>query len=167
MRNIYLDLDGVFADFYGGSSRILGADYRTMPPTTAWKILEKVPGFFAELPLLPDALALWEGVQGAGRLHILTACPRPTGFLVSAAADKLAWVRKHLSVTVPVLIVRNGLAKSRFAATGDILIDDLPRNVSAWESAGALGILHNNAHDSLEQLFQLIHSPLTQDVRPS
>lgn len=156
---IYVDLDGVLSDFYGESTRILGEDYRSLPPAAAWSRLERVANLFRHLPLLPDALDLWQGLQGRGRLHILTAMPKPTGKLTTAAGDKRAWVRQHLGREVPVFVVSHGVKKAQLAAAGDILIDDLPRNIETWVAAGGVGILHRNAADTLAQLAAVLHRP--------
>ena len=154
-RNIYVDLDGVLVDFYTATSKILGANYKAMPPAVAWGTLEKVDNLFRHLPMLPDALALWEGIQGRGRVHILTASPKPTGKLHTAPGDKRAWVRQHICSQVPVIVVGHGPSKARWAAPGDILIDDLERNIEAWVAAGGVGILHRSAAESLARLSEL------------
>lgn len=150
--DINIDLDGVMADFYGETTRILGVDYRSLPPAQAWGRLEQVDNLFLHLPALPDALALWEGLQGRGNLRILTACPKPTGKLHTAARDKIEWVRRHIDRNVPVIVVEHGLMKAHWAAPGAILIDDLSRNINAWYAAGGHGILHRSAEDTLSQL---------------
>lgn len=152
MRNINLDLDGVLADFYGTAERILGCPYRSLTSGQVWGRLEQEDSFFRYLPLLKDALTLWAGVQGQGNLRILTALPQPTGKLGSAPGDKRAWVRQYISPDIPVILVSSGLQKAKLAAQGDILIDDLPRNIDAWVAAGGTGILHRSAQDSLNQL---------------
>lgn len=151
-RNIYVDLDGVLVDFYTATSKILGVDYKSMPPADAWGTLEKVDNLFRHLPMLSDAMDLWEGIQGRGRVHILTASPKPTGKLHTAPGDKRAWVRHHVCSQVPVIVVGHGPSKARWAAPGDILIDDLERNIEAWVSAGGTGILHRSAAESLAKL---------------
>lgn len=37
-------------------------------------------------------------------------------------------------------------------APGDILIDDMEKNITRWVEAGGVGILHVNAADTIEQL---------------
>jgi len=150
---INIDLDGVMVDFYGATSRILGANYKSLPSAQAWAVLEKIPHLFEKLPMLADALELWRGVQGRGRpARILTAIPKPTGLLTTAPGDKRIWVREKISQTVPVLIAPHGAAKAAWAQPGHILIDDIQRNIDAWVAAGGIGILHVNARNTLEQL---------------
>jgi hypothetical protein len=158
---INFDLDGVMVDFYGETSRILGANYKSLPSAQAWSALEKIPHLFEKLPVLPDALELWRGIQGRGRpLRALTAIPKPTGLLNTAPGDKRIWVRQNISQTVPVLIAPHGAAKAVWARPGHILIDDLQRNIDAWVAAGGIGILHRSARETLEQLEE--YAPLLQ-----
>lgn len=154
-RNLYVDLDGVLVDFYNATSRILGAHYKSLPPGEAWGRLQEVDHLFLGLPMLSDAKVLWEGIQGRGLLHILTATPQPTGKLHTAPGDKREWVRKHICDAVPVIVVGHGLEKAKWARPGDVLIDDLPRNIDAWVAAGGTGILHRNAESTLKQLAAL------------
>jgi hypothetical protein len=155
-RKFNFDLDGVIFDFYGTAERILGAPYKSLPPAVTWGKLQQIDHFFEHLPLLEDALHLWQGAEkligDRGERRILTAVPRPTGKLWSAPCDKIVAVRKHISATAPVIIVPRGELKALHAAPGDVLIDDLQRNIDAWVAAGGIGILHRSARETLEQL---------------
>jgi hypothetical protein len=51
------------------------------------------------------------------------------------------------------IFVNSGKDKARYAK-GNILIDDSPENIAAWESAGGIGILHKNNDETLKQLSQ-------------
>ena len=42
--------------------------------------------------------------------------------------------------------------KAKFAGKNHILIDDLEKNITAWEAAGGIGILHKNANDTINTL---------------
>lgn len=161
LRYLNLDLDGVFPDFYNAARRILGRPYMEMTGAEAWGVLDKVPHLFRDLPPLADAMELWQGIQafaareGNVSPRVLSALPKLTNELRTAPGDKREWVRQNLSPTMPVLLVDGGLAKSHFARPGDILIDDLERNIRAWRAAGGLGVLHTDAKSSLQQLEDL------------
>lgn len=156
--DIYVDQDDVLAEFYGEADRLLGAPFQTLSPAARWGLLEQVEHLFLHLPVRPDALALWNGLAGRGRRSILTASPRPTGHLVTAPADKLAWARRHITATAPVIVAESGLAKAQWARPGAILIDNLQRNIDAWTTAGGIGIVHVSAADTLAQLDAVLHS---------
>lgn len=157
LRPIYLDLDGVFADFYGYARHLLGRPYRETPPAEAWAALDQVPNFFRLLGLLEEGRKLWEGLQAYRHypMEVLTALPILTGELHSAAADKAAWVAENLSPELTVNTVSGGPQKVVFATPGAVLIDDLERNIRLWEQAGGIGILHRTAEETLLQLAQV------------
>ena len=56
---LFLDLDGVMADFDRAAVAILGAPPDEVPPNVMWSRLARHPDFFGSLPLMPDALELW------------------------------------------------------------------------------------------------------------
>lgn len=161
--DIYVDQDDVLAEFYGEAARILGAPFQSLPPAARWGRLERVESLFLHLPVRPDALELWHGLEGRGNRSILTAMPRPTGLLHTAPADKLAWVREHITPTAPVIVAESGLAKAAWARPGAILIDNLQRNIDVWVAAGGIGIVHTSAADTLAQLDALgVRKPVIQ-----
>lgn len=161
MLELNLDLDGVFADFYGVAASHLGCPYQSLSGAQAWAILDQIPNLFRDLPMLPDANQLWVGIQafaareGNVRLRVLSAYPLPTNALVSAQQDKRQWVSAHLSSQVDVVLVPSGLAKCVYVSPGAVLIDDLARNIDAWRAAGGIGILHVSAEQTLSELFAL------------
>jgi hypothetical protein len=154
--DIYVDQDDVLTEFYGTAASILGAPFQSLSPAVRWARLEQVENLFLHLPVRPDALALWAGLEGRGRRHILTAAPRPTGRLHTAPADKLAWIRRHLSASAPVLVAESGVHKARWAHPRAVLIDNLPRNVDAFVAAGGIGIVHTSADDTLRRLASIL-----------
>lgn len=158
---ILLDLDGVFADFYGRAAELLGQPYKSTPPDEAWAVLERIPHLFRDLAPLTDGLVLWQALQSCkARKRVLSALPKPTGYLVTADADKRLWVAEHLSPALPVTTVENGLAKARHAHPRRVLVDDIERNILAFRAAGGVGIQHVRTEDTLEQLAALgLHTP--------
>ena len=42
-----------------------------------------------------------------------------------------------------------------YAQKKNVLIDDRPKNIEAWEAAGGIGILHTSAADTIDQLKKL------------
>lgn len=158
IRYLNIDLDGVMPDFYRTARRILGRPYAEMSGAEAWGLLDKVPHLFRDLPPLPDAMELWAGIQafaereGDVELRVLSALPKLTNELRTAPGDKRQWVRTYLSEVMPVFLVNGGKAKAQMARPGDILIDDLPRNIDDWRAAGGTGILHTDARSTLRAL---------------
>lgn len=76
---IYLDCGGVLADFDKAAAEVLGTGLREYEHRHGlakfWKALARTPDFFARIPLMPDAVELFEGVRHLDPM-ILTAHPR-------------------------------------------------------------------------------------------
>lgn len=153
---IYLDLDGVFADFFTFARNVLGQEYHDTAPALAWGRLSLVPRLFRQLAVLPGSLEIYHALKHHGdRLQVLTATPLPTGFLLTAAKDKRRWVAKNISETLKVNTVTGGVNKYKLCQPGDVLIDDLARNLKPWEEAGGIGIHHTSVQDTLARLAEL------------
>ena len=139
-RTLFLDLDGVMADFDGGFPAKFGYDHRAVPDEVMWAEIEKDGKFFRELPPCAGALEFFSRARWYSPV-ILTACPADK--FSDVAEQKRAWVRKWLGSQVPIVFTVGGKTKQLYMhKPGDILIDDFPRNVERWNKAGGEGILH-------------------------
>lgn len=147
----------MFADFYPAARAVLGAEYASLHPEQAWSQLDKVPRFFRGLRPLPEAKAFFQAIEEIAQQHdlglaFLTAMPRPTNQLVTAATDKREWVRHELGTRAPVILVAGAKAKTLCVSPDSALIDDTLRNVLAWRGAGGAGIHHVDNATTLAQL---------------
>ncbi|MBK7898864.1 MAG: hypothetical protein KA603_02665 [Azonexus sp.] len=156
VRRLYLDLDGVMADFDAFVRAQLGCRPPSPLPGWAWRRLSAIPALYRQLQPLDGAKALFRELVAASLpLAILTATPLPTACLATAADDKREWVRRHLCPRVPVITVSGGEAKALFAAPGALLIDDSERNLRAWQARGGLGLHHRSHRATRERLAAL------------
>ena len=148
---LYLDLDGVFADFESAVRRLTGENYC---PKISWAKLEKVNHFYKTLYPLSGALRLYDTIkyQSTVPVEILTSIPDPTGFLYQADWDKKRWVRHILDGEVKVNCVRGWEMKSLFTGPGNILVDDSWRNIKDWVACGGIGIHHTSNWNTINQL---------------
>ncbi len=146
---LFLDCDGVLADFDLQAEAVLG-----MPPRAYqdrygielfWSKLQHHSGFYRELPLMADALELFESVAHLNPI-ILTGCPRG-GW---AEAQKLAWARQHFPGTKMITCMAR--EKSRYMKPGDVLVDDTLKFRHLWEDAGGIFILHRSAQETIAAL---------------
>ncbi len=141
-RHLYLDLDGVMADFDAHFPAAFGTDHRAMADDAMWATINAHPSFFRDLPMCEGAAEFWREIQHL-RPIILTACPRTN--YQHVAVQKREWCRKHLSSDVTVLPVLGGRNKWLFMhQPGDVLIDDVAKNIGPWDAAGGVGILHRS-----------------------
>lgn len=149
MRQLYLDCDGVLADFDKGAAAVLG-----MPPRVYeqrhgikrfWQQLAQAPDFFFALPLMPDAMELFEAVRHLQPV-ILTGLPRGNW----AAEQKVRWAQIHFPGTR--IITTMARDKRDHAREGDVLVDDQLRHRALWEEVGGVFIHHRSASASIKRI---------------
>jgi len=148
---VYVDLDGVLADFDAAVLAITGRRPTEQRARDMWPRLAAVPppGFFGSLHPLPDARDLW-AVVAPYRPTILTGLPMGSW----AAPQKVAWVAAALGRHVDIITCM-AADKVRYARPGALLIDDARDRQRPWLDAGGKFILHTSAADTVAQLQRL------------
>jgi len=154
---VYLDMDGVIADFFGGVEKMYGVKHwkeLTNDKTKDLKkeVINRIVGsdFFATLPKFPTAdqlIALIKSATG-GKFSILTS--PLIGDHENSATQKKIWISKNIEK--PDEIIVSG-RKEKWAkqkdGTPNILIDDRPVNIDRWTAKGGFGILYQANKDSI------------------
>lgn len=144
-RRLYVDMDGVLADFNRGHIERYG---HARGRHTGWSHIK--PGFFRDLPPMPDMHHLWSRIEHLGPI-VLTGVPSSVN---AAANEKIEWLREQCGPNVPVICCQ---AKKKwvYCRPGDILIDDTEEYRPLWEQAGGIWIQHECAATSLKRLKQI------------
>jgi hypothetical protein len=149
VRQLYLDCDGVLADFDKGATAVLG-----LPPHQFekrhglgrfWQRLAQAPDFYFDLPLIDDAMELFEAVRHLYPV-ILTGLPRGNW----AAEQKRRWAAQHFPGTR--IITTMARDKRDHAREGDVLVDDQEKHRHLWEGVGGIFVHHRSASQTLEEL---------------
>lgn len=158
-RRIFLDLDGVLADFDGHYEALFGwrPDRNAPEPKRFWRDLAKVQDFFADLPLLPDARVIYQTalcLNGGMPPTILTGLPDS---MPRAALDKQGWVAEHFGPDVPVICCRS-VDKRHHGAPGDVLVDDWLKYRSHWEAMGGIFVHHVTVTETITRLTEVCHA---------
>ncbi len=153
IQTIFLDVDGVLADFHNSlyASLFIDDPYKN-PACLGEYRLEKVidlpreeilrpcsdEEFWEWIPKTPDAddfIQRAEREVGRENVYFLTAS------IMSAAAygGRARWVKEHYPQYFPRLIISP--EKHWLAAPGRLLVDDCDDNVNAWRASGGDAIL--------------------------
>jgi len=155
---IYLDMDGVIADFFGGLQKYYGVDHwKNLPDKeeSIWAL--KYTNFFDTLDPFPTSARLVNTVRElAGDNYGICSSPL-RGDKDNSAYWKRVWLTRHnfLPSRVPNIIFTG--YKPKYAIediTGgpNILVDDKPSNVDSWKAKGGIGIRYQANEDSVDDL---------------
>ena len=143
---IYIDMDGVLADFFGEWAKLMNktswTDIKDINP--ALQKIRDTDDFWLNLPLTSNAknlLSIVKKVKGS-----YTILSSPLADDPKSEPHKREWIKKNLSFFPPedIIITTN---KAKYATNGDvpnILIDDYGVNINQWESAGGIGFKHKD-----------------------
>ena len=153
-------MDGVLADFAHRYVRLFGKNTKeardnkefnpnwdTFVQTNQFETLDWFPGaqqllsFVSKLPKNIEIEIL--SSSGGKKYHS------------EVTEQKKIWLKKH-NINYETNIVSGRRNKAAFASPSAILIDDTPEVLEFFMKAGGHGILHKNAHDTIEKLKKMI-----------
>jgi len=164
---VYLDMDGVLADFFGGVEKMYGVEHwkeLTNDKTKDLKkeVIDRITGtdFFATLPKFSTADALIDIVQKftGGKFSINTSPLR--GDHENSGKYKKLWIQNNIEQPDEIIVTgrKESYATDKASGTPNILIDDRPVNVQKWQAAGGYGILYQANRDSLSKVQEALDS---------
>ena len=149
---LFLDCDGVLADFDAGARDVLGMSSRDFEDRYGkrefWQRLARASDFYAKLPLMPDARKLFDAVAHLDPI-ILTGLPLGNW----AAPQKVRWADEQFPGTRIITCMARD--KFRHMKGADVLVDDRADHRDKWEDAGGIFVHHKDARSSLEQLAKI------------
>lgn len=160
MTTLYLDMDGVIADFDEYAARTLGVPpSEGIYPADVWNKLAANPRIYRDLIPTTYANSLYRECVNFCLTHnfdwaFLTAVPKGND-VKYAFYDKVEWAQKYFP-GVPVFFGPFSKDKHYHCRPGDILIDDRRSNIEEWRASGGLGILHKDYNSTITQLHHLI-----------
>ena len=174
---LYLDLDGVLADFNLAAKRLLGstdeeqaaADRQGRWPSEQWQKIIDHEHFYLDLPKMPGAddmvaLALKFRSYLDYEVKILSAIPKDND-MPAAFEDKLRWVDRYYGdLAIPVRFGPYSHDKQKHCGSSqDILVDDRTSNCDQWRAQGGQAVQvragrYRTALAQLERLFQDLRS---------
>lgn len=158
MRTVYLDMDGVVADFDAYAHSVLGHKSEDGKwHKDKWAKLRDNPRMYQDLPKTPEADELVAFCKKFCKeknynLLFLTAVPKNND-VHWAFYDKVIWTQLHYP-DIPVMFGPFSKDKYTHCIPGDVLIDDRTSNIEQWIAAGGIGIKHKygNLENTINQL---------------
>jgi 5'(3')-deoxyribonucleotidase len=170
MPRIFVDMDGVVADFNQGAAQAINASSDVLQTAVesghwdqdSWKHIVKYhPRIFRDLPKMPKADLMMELAskfrdEFLWDLRMLTAVPKGND-VPDAFRDKIHWMSLRYP-GIPVWFGPYSQDKKNHCLPGDILIDDRKDNCEQWQAAGGLAVRVTSDYDrALEQLESIYH----------
>lgn len=152
---LFLDCDGVLADFDKKAREVVGMEPREFENLSGagrfWNKLYGIDDFFYVLDPMPDAHALVEATRHLNPI-ILTGKPHLRGG-DWAVDQKLRWRDKHFPFLD--MIVCESKDKIKHAQPGDVIVDDWLKWRQLWVDGGGIWITHTSANNSIMELQQI------------
>lgn len=147
---LFVDMDGVLADFDAGYEREFGIVPCKIADNVDWKTIREREGFYTDLPLMEDVVALWR-VIGKHNPIVLTGVPSHQ--VPEAEENKRSWFDNHRDLfgDVKVICCPSKL-KYKHCVPGDVIIDDWEKHRQLWEDAGGIWVTHLNAQNTIVRL---------------
>jgi hypothetical protein len=137
MKHLFLDCDGVLADFDRSAEQVLGTHPRAFEAAHGthefWKRIHAAPDFYFNLEPMPHAHALFNALA-VYNPTILTGVPQG-GW---ASGQKLRWRDVHFP-GVPMITCASR-HKRDFGKPGDVLVDDMIKHAHLWRDMGGVFI---------------------------
>jgi hypothetical protein len=162
MITLYLDMDGVLADFH--------KEYDKYDPEhedrKKFRSAVLDHHIFEVLDFMPDTQELLNHVSKLNgiTIEILTSMGTHDPFQgESAKRQKMKWLDKF-NIPYKANFVRNKEEKAQYATPTSILIDDSIGCITPFRQAGGYGIHHTNAKDTIDQLNSTLKQILTLEL---
>ena len=158
-RRVFIDMDGVLADFVGqykalfGVELVAGRGALDPDPPNFFENIDSNPRFFEDLPPLPNYDVLYNELKDFDRLRspiVLTAIPKRRTEQ-DTRMQKIRWVRRYLGKHVRVLVCPAS-AKAHFGRPGDVLVDDYVKHSEPWVNMGGVFVLHKSVDATIRTM---------------
>jgi hypothetical protein len=155
MPHVYLDMDGVQADFFGAWSKRSGvghwkaiADKEAEINQLAHSSDKEVYDFFYKLAPLSGGLKVISWLRKNNIPYTVLSAPLRGPYADASKRAKRDWLDKHHSGSSSSAIFTGN--KQKYAMQGgqpNVLIDDFGKYLNAWKEAGGIAVKHEDQYE--------------------
>jgi len=143
---IYVDMDGVLADFFGSWAKLMGKkDWRAIDDIkSGLEKIKQTDNFWLNLPLTANAKNLLSLIKQVKGKYSILSSPLPGD--KNSEPHKREWIKKNLGFFPPeeVIITHDKAKYANAGGIANVLIDDYGQNIQKWEGAGGVGFKHKD-----------------------
>jgi beta-phosphoglucomutase-like phosphatase (HAD superfamily) len=159
MKRLFLDCDGVLADFNTAMLTHFGMSFAQLKEKVgydeAWVFLRTSKNrFYRDLPLMPGAIQFYEAVKHL-KPTILTGAHEGDGY-ENDKTDKVEWTAHHFP-SVPTIVCLSE-EKHLFMSPGDVLVDDRLKYRHLWEAAGGVFVHYQTPDQALKEINRIFYT---------
>ena len=145
-KEIYIDLDGVLADFFSEWKSITGKNWWELDNNLlAIQKIRDEKNFWLNLPLLKNSLKLLKILKDNNQSYHILSSPLQND--QKCINQKKQWVKKMLTYYPPEKVIISS-EKEKYAKDNlgipNLLIDDFGYNINKWKKNGGIGIKHKD-----------------------
>ena len=168
MPHLYLDMDGVQADFFGAWAAMHDVgNYKEIPDTEmsinelATSSPEEVYKFFRELKPLQGGNKIVQWLNQNNIPYTILSAPLRGPYAVASVEAKKDWLDEHNPGASKNAIFASN--KHKYALNGkepNVLVDDYGKYLNLWSNAGGIAVKHedNNTQHTISEL-EKIYAP--------
>jgi 5'(3')-deoxyribonucleotidase len=168
MPHLYLDMDGVQADFFGAWAAMHDVGNYKEIPDTEMSINElatssplEVYKFFRELKPLQGGNKIVQWLNQNNIPYTILSAPLRGPYAVASVEAKKDWLDEHNPGASKNAIFASN--KHKYALNGgepNVLVDDYGKYLNLWSNAGGIAVKHedNNTQHTISEL-EKIYAP--------
>lgn len=155
MPHLYLDMDGVQADFFGAWSKRSGVDHWKAIADKESEIQElansssdQVYNFFYELEPLSGGMQVISWLRKNNIPYTVLSAPLRGPYKEASVQAKKDWLDKYHPGSSTNAIFTD--QKFKYAMTGgrpNVLVDDFGKYLKAWADAGGIAVKHEDQYE--------------------
>lgn len=151
---IYVDMDGVLADFFARYKAIMSPDAERKDYRKYWQPFIDGKNFetLAPMPDLQLGLEFLDSFDCP--VEILGSTARPDCY-DELVRQKTIWLNKH-NIQYPAIFVPGKRFKQDYAEPNAVLIDDTTSNINQWIERGGIGILHTSWEKTIDEINNIV-----------